>query len=228
MPVFCDFDGTISIQDATDLILSRFASPDWERIEEEWKQGAIGSAECMQRQVALIRATKRQLDAALDEIDIDPSFPAFASFCRSRGIPLTIVSDGVDYFIHRILARHGLAQLPVTANHLTICGLNGHTRYYLASPFSEATCASAAGMCKCRSVGLASGMRVYVGDGRSDFCVAAKPDLLFAKGHLAAFCERQNIPFMPYREFADVARAFKRRLPADVHGPSATPTRAFA
>jgi hypothetical protein len=33
---------------------------------------------------------------------------------------------------------------------------------------------------------------------------------------------------MPYREFADVARAFKRRLPADAHGPSATPTRAFA
>jgi 2-hydroxy-3-keto-5-methylthiopentenyl-1-phosphate phosphatase len=228
MPVFCDFDGTISIQDATDLILSRFAGPDWESIEEEWQQGAIGSAECMQRQVALIRATKEQLDAALDEIDIDPSFPAFVGFCRSRGIPLAVVSDGVDYFIHRILARHGLPQLPVTANHLTICGLNGHTRYYLASPFSEATCASAAGMCKCRSVGVASGIRVYVGDGRSDFCVATKPELLFAKGHLAAFCERENIPFMPYRHFADIAHAFKRRMPALLHPSSAAPTRTFA
>src|SRR5713101_4853019 len=177
MPVFCDFDGTISIQDATDLILSRFASPDWERIEEEWKQGAIGSAECMQRQVALIRATKRQLDAALDEIDIDPSFPAFASFCRSRGIPLTIVSDGVDYFIHRILARHGLAQLPVTANRLTLCGLNGHTRYYLASPFSGATCACADGMCTCRAVALPSEMRVYGGDRPSGFSIHTNPDL---------------------------------------------------
>jgi 2-hydroxy-3-keto-5-methylthiopentenyl-1-phosphate phosphatase len=115
MQVFCDFDGTISVQDATDFILARFADPAWQHIEEQWKQGAIGSAECMQRQVTLIRATGQQLDAALDEIEIDPSFPAFANYCRSQGIPLTIASDGVDYFIHRILARHRLPPLQVIA-----------------------------------------------------------------------------------------------------------------
>ncbi len=227
MRVFCDFDGTISIQDATDFILGRFADPEWEQIEDEWKQGVIGSAECMQRQVALICATRHQLDAALDEIQIDPSFPAFAGFCRSQGIPLTVVSDGVDYFIHRILARHRLPPLPVIANQLTICGLNGRTRYHLASPFSDARCASAAGMCKCRSVGAASGMRVYVGDGRSDFCVANKPELVFAKRNLAEFCQRQNIAFMPYRQFADVAQALKRRMPAMFHRSPETSTRAF-
>lgn len=228
MRVFCDFDATISIQDATDFILSRFADPEWEQIEDEWKRGVIGSAECMQRQVALICATRQQLDAALDEIQIDPSFPAFASFCRSKRIPLTVVSDGVDYFIHRILARHRLPALPVIANQLTICGLNGQTRYHLASPFGEAGCASAAGICKCRSVGAASGMRVYVGDGRSDFCVASKPELVFAKGTLAEFCQRQNIPFMPYRQFADVEQALKRRMPAMFHRSPETPTPAFA
>src|SRR6266496_3706023 len=83
MQVFCDFDGTISVQDATDFILARFADPEWQDIEEQWKQGAIGSAECMQRQVALISASQHQLDAALDAIEIDPSFTAFADFCRS-------------------------------------------------------------------------------------------------------------------------------------------------
>jgi len=76
MQVFCDFDGTISVQDATDFILARFADPEWQDIEEQWKKGIIGSAQCMQRQVALIRANKQQLDTALDAIEIDPSFPA--------------------------------------------------------------------------------------------------------------------------------------------------------
>lgn len=227
MQVFCDFDGTISIQDATDFILARFADPEWQDLEEQWKQSAIGSAECMQRQVALIRASQNQLDAALDAIDIDPSFAAFAGFCRSRRIALTVVSDGVDYFIHRILTRHSLPPLPVIANRLAITGLNGQTSYHLTSPFSEATCASAAGVCKCRCVDAGTGTRVYVGDGRSDFCVANKPDFVFAKGNLAEFCERRAIAFIPYRQFADIARALKRGIPAIFHRSSETPTRVF-
>ena len=228
MEVFCDFDGTISVQDATDFILSRFADPKWQDIEEQWEKGAVGSAECMQRQVALIRATRRQLDAALDEIEIDPSFPAFASYCCSEGIPLTILSDGVDYFIHRILARHSLPPLPVIANQLTIRGQNGNTRYQLALPFSQAACESGAGTCKCRCVRAAAGTRVYVGDGRSDFCVANNPELVFAKGNLAQYCERQGIAFIRYRRFADVTRALKTRVPTPLRCPPEMPARALA
>ena len=228
MPVFCDFDGTISVQDATDFILARLADPEWQDIEEQWKQGAIGSAECMQRQVALIRATRQQLDAALDEIEIDPSFPAFASYCRSQRIPLTVTSNGVDYFIRRILARHRLPPLPVIANQLTIHGHNGDKRYRLALRFSQSGCESGAGMCKCRCVRAAAGMRVYVGDGRSDFCVANEPEFVFAKGNLAEFCERRSIAFLPYRQFDDVAQALKTRVPTPLRRPPETLTRAVA
>jgi len=228
MQVFCDFDGTISVQDATDFILARFADPEWQDIEAQWKKGAIGSAQCMRRQVALIRATRQQLDAALDEIEIDPSFPAFAGYCHSQRIPLTILSDGADYFIHRILARHRLPPLPVIANQLTIHGQNGDKLYRLALPFSQAACESGAGMCKCRCVRAAAGTRVYVGDGRSDFCVADKPDLLFAKGRLAQDCERQGIAFIRYRRFADVTLALKTRVPTPLRRPSETPARALA
>jgi 2-hydroxy-3-keto-5-methylthiopentenyl-1-phosphate phosphatase len=228
MQIFCDFDGTISIQDATDFILARFADAEWRDIEEQWKRGTIDSAQCMQRQVALIRASQRQLDAALDAIQIDPSFPAFADFCRSRRIALTVVSDGVDYFIHRILAHHRLPPLRVIANQLTIHGHNGDKRYRLALPFSQATCESAAGMCKCLCVRAAAGTRVYVGDGRSDFCVANKPELVFAKGNLAEFCEQQGIAFLPYRQFDDVAQALKTPVPALLGRQPEAPTHAFA
>lgn len=217
MHVFCDFDGTISIEDATDFILSRFADPEWEIIEEEWKRGHIGSAECMQRQIALIHATRPELDKALDEITIDPGFSAFNDFCWNHGIPATVISDGVDYFIQRILTRHNLSYLPVIANRLAISGLNGHTSYHLSSPYSDAACASASGVCKCRAV-TSLDTRIYIGDGRSDFCVSDKPDLVFAKGKLAEYCESQGIAFISYGQFADVTPTLKRLLPGLLHG----------
>ena len=208
MHVFCDFDGTVSIEDATDFILTRFAAPEWENIEEEWKQGAIGSAECMQRQISLIHATRQEIDKALDDISIDPGFPAFVDFCRAQGFPVTVISDGVDYFIEQILARHHLECLPVSANRLTMSGINGDTAYHLSCPHSEPTCASAAGVCKCRAV-KSPDMSVYIGDGRSDFCVSDKPDLVFAKGKLAEYCADHGIRFIAYQQFTDVTDALR-------------------
>jgi 2-hydroxy-3-keto-5-methylthiopentenyl-1-phosphate phosphatase len=43
--VFVDFDGTISLEDTTDVILERFADPEWRKVEAEWLAGIIGSRE---------------------------------------------------------------------------------------------------------------------------------------------------------------------------------------
>lgn len=227
MHIFCDFDGTISIEDATDVILTRFADPQWLLIEEEWKAGHIGSAECMRRQISLIRASRAELAEALDGIAIDPGFASFIRFCKSYELPVTVISDGVDYFIRHILAKHHVTDLPVIANQLIIEGINGHTAYELASPFSHPACASAAGVCKCRNISSA-GMRIYVGDGRSDFCVSDKPDLVFAKGKLAIYCQQQDIPYLPYKNFNDVVHGLKKALPEFNHAATGTPLYAFA
>jgi 2-hydroxy-3-keto-5-methylthiopentenyl-1-phosphate phosphatase len=200
MHVFCDFDGTITIGDATDHVLSNLADPQWLEIEEQWKAGHIGSGACMRAQVGLIRASRDELDAVLDNVAVDPGFVAFRLFCRSRGIPMSVVSDGVDYFVHRILAREGVDDMPVLANRL------GFTEqgFELTSPYSLASCQSNAGTCKCSLVKTQSGPSIFVGDGRSDFCVSSKPDYVFAKGRLADFCTERGIDFMRYNSFHDI------------------------
>lgn len=218
MQVFCDFDGTISIKDTADEIFSRFASPEWENVETEWLSGLIGSAECMQRQIALIDASKQELDAALDSLEIDPAFPAFVRFCESIGAPLTIISDGVNYFIQRILQRHHLGHLPIVANRLSVTGARS---YALGSPYTKAACASGAGVCKCRQIGSRTGMRVFVGDGRSDFCAAGSADLLFAKNTLAIHCAQESIPYIAYQNFTDVQSDLRRALPGILQSASA-------
>jgi 2,3-diketo-5-methylthio-1-phosphopentane phosphatase len=200
MRVFADFDGTIALPDVTDVMLQRFASPEWEKIEADWIAGVIDAATCMRRQIALIEASPRALNAALDEIELDPDFPSFARWCDRVGIKLAILSDGVDYFIRRILERHGLDGVPVFANALKTTG----SRHALEHPWLNESCAAQQGVCKCAVTRAALGPLIFVGDGRSDQCVSQIADVVFAKGKLAAFCAEINRDFVPFATFADV------------------------
>ncbi|MDW6025474.1 MtnX-like HAD-IB family phosphatase [Mesorhizobium sp. BAC0120] len=223
--IYCDFDGTVSVQDATDFVLSQLADPEWQEIERLWENGEIGSGECMRRQVSLIRARPGQLDEVLDEIEIDPFFASFANFCAARSLPVTIVSDGVDHFIRRILRRHGLDHLPVVANRLVVSTRTGQPQYFLSSPHAGPTCTTTAGVCKCRWLTAHKQERVYIGDGRSDFCVADKPEFLFAKGELARHCAEREIPFFAYRDFGDVIASLRK---AAAHLPEAVEKSQYA
>ena len=202
LKVLCDFDGTISQTDTTDAIFDRFA-PSWRGIEALWEAGEIGSAECMRRQVELMDASLPELDEALDELEIDPTFPEFARFCEGAGIELVIVSDGIDHFVRRILQRAGLRHLPVRANRLI---QRGQRRYSLAHPHKVAGCTTRAGTCKCaRAASECEGRRaVLVGDGRSDFCLSHKADIVFAKKSLLAYARTNGIQAFEYADFTQV------------------------
>jgi len=203
MQVFCDFDGTVSVVDTTDRVLSRLAAPEWEALEADWLAGRIDAAACMRGQIALIRGSDAELEAMLDAVEIDPGFPAFAAWCADHAVPLTIVSDGVDRFIRRILDRHGLAGLPIVSNELA----GDPDARRLAQPHRRAGCAAGAGVCKCEAAAGRMGPAqtlVYIGDGRSDFCVSHRADILFAKGALADYAAGRGETHHPFATFHDV------------------------
>lgn len=204
MRIFCDFDGTIARVDTTDLVLTRLADPAWEDLEERWTRGEITAAECMRGQVALIGGDDAALDAVLDSVELADGFAEFVAWCQTAAVPLMVVSDGVDRFIARILDRHGLGHLPVIANHLVG---NAEVGRRLEQPWSRAGCAAGSGVCKCQ-VATKSDERandpgdlmVFIGDGRSDFCVSNRADLLFARDKLAAYARSRAVP---HHEFSD-------------------------
>ena len=199
MRIFCDFDGTIAKVDTTDLVLTRLADPAWEDLEERWTRGEITAAECMRGQVALIGGDEAALDAVLDSVELADGFVEFVAWCQASAVPLTVVSDGVDRFIARILARHGLGHLPVVANSLVgKAGARG-----LEQPWARAGCAAGSGVCKCQVAttdGRSDDLMVFIGDGRSDFCVSNRADLLFARDKLAAYARSRAVP---HHEFSD-------------------------
>jgi 2-hydroxy-3-keto-5-methylthiopentenyl-1-phosphate phosphatase len=203
MRIFCDFDGTISSADTAALVFSSFAGPIWEEIEARWEAGDIDAATCMIQQVEQINAPLVDIEAVLDGVGLRSGFAAFLEWSKARCIPVSIVSDGVDHFIRYFLERNGVAGVPVIANRLVAAR---HTRWTLEFPWHRAACAVGAGTCKCSIVntGDQDGPTVYIGDGKSDFCVASKADILFATARLRAFCVERAIPFFPFESFADV------------------------
>jgi len=201
--ILCDFDGTVSVEDITDSLLERFARPGWQAVEQAWRRGEIGSHDCMAEQVALLDASREEIDAHLDNMMIDRAFPAFVDSVESAGIPLAIVSDGLDYAIRRILGSHGLGRLPVIANRLEVVGPRD---WRLDFPFGSPSCRIASGNCKCACAGRARDEQrrvLLIGDGASDFCVAAEADLVFAKHRLIEHCRAAGIPYVPVTGFAD-------------------------
>ncbi len=200
--VYVDFDGTIMQCDTTDFLFERFALPQWRTVEEEWAAGRIGSRECMARQVELLRATPDQIDDAVAALEIDPGFAGFLALLKRLGISATVVSDGLDLVIEATLRRHGI-RVPYFANRIV---WQGGDRWRLEFPHARPTCAAGSGHCKCaRTEAHAEKLVIVIGDGRSDFCIAGRADLVLAKAKLIEECRAAGLPHLPFRGFEEAA-----------------------
>lgn len=196
--VFVDFDGTIAPVDTTDLLLERFAEPAWREIEEEWKAGRIGSRECMVRQIDLVRATPGEMDEFIRTVEIDSGFARFASLFRRLGHALIVVSDGLDRTIRTVLDRNDI-NVPYFANHLQ---WRGSDRWRLTFPHAKSDCSTLAGNCKCSfAEGNPRALNILVGDGRSDFCLAGRADLVLAKDSLLKHCRSSGLSHIAFENF---------------------------
>jgi 2,3-diketo-5-methylthio-1-phosphopentane phosphatase len=222
--VQCDFDGTISVLDVTDSLLQRFGQPGWQALEDDWEAGRIGSRACMQGQVALLAMSQAQLLQHLDGMAIDPQFPAFVRAAHALGLPVQVVSDGLDLAIRHILARHGLADLPVFANQLLPDPARGTDRWQLHTPHAQSGCQREAGNCKCARAAEQQVLQrrvLYLGDGSSDFCVSGRADLVLAKDKLLAHCRQQGFTHLPCADFGQALQQLQNLVaPA---APAASP-----
>ena len=202
--VLTDFDGTITLEDVAEILLHRFTGEAWMGPEREFRAERIGVREAMRREFALITAPPEALLETIErEARLDPEFPGFLEFARSRGIGVEIASEGLDFYAAPLLRRWGL---DVETRINRAVWEDGRMR--IEYPYADPTCT----LCGCCKMGRvlqlrAAGRRVaYVGDGHSDLCPAVEADAVFAKGHLADLCRREGIAFRPFRNFGDVRR----------------------
>ena len=204
--IFCDFDGTVASRDVGYNLFHHFSGGKNDALLPDWKSGRLSTRDCMQLECEMVRATPQEIADFLDPFDLDPTFPPFAEQCRVAGIPVIIVSEGLDFYIRNLLARHGLEELEVRSNigHLEAGGIR------IEFPHPNRVCP---GCGNCKAARIEEYRRtcgepcrvVYVGDGYSDACGVGASDVVFAKKDLIQYCESNRISYYCYANFRDVS-----------------------
>lgn len=206
--VLCDFDGTITLKDALYSFFEKYCTQEWKIVESLWTEGKIGSKECLEREFALVPNLNQQLiDNYLKTVEIDRTFKDFYYFCEENSIDLYIVSDGIDYFIKKILEFHRIKKIKIISNH----GEFVNKEFRLSYPNNAKNCTNNLGTCKCNvlnDIKKFYNKVIFVGDGVSDFCVANKADILYAKTSLLDYCMKNNIKCSKYNNFEDIKKSF--------------------
>jgi 2,3-diketo-5-methylthio-1-phosphopentane phosphatase len=208
LKLFVDFDGTITQEDIGEAFFLHFGGPSCAEHVHEYRDGRISAAECFRRETAALGAlTLEEVDRFLRAKPLSAGFPEFVRFCRERALEFHIVSDGLDFYIRRILEHHGVEGVSLYANRLELEDLGGgRFRPTIVYPYGAEGCDRCA-CCK-RNVLLSlageEDIIGFIGEGYSDRCAAQHADIVFAKDDLQKFCQQENISYYLYQDFFDV------------------------
>lgn len=215
LAIFCDFDDTITRSNVTDTVLEKFADPLWHEIQEDWLAGKLTAREVLQKQMPLITAQAKELDALIDSVEVDPFFGDFAVFCGEKNYSLHILSDGFDYWIRKILQRSlsahngAVKRIPVFACRLNLRG----GKAAISFPYFPEGCVHGCATCKpalFEQLKAGAEKSVVIGDGVSDLLLAKNADLVLAKNGLREFCGSEGIASHAFGDFRDVLQIIKR------------------
>jgi 2,3-diketo-5-methylthio-1-phosphopentane phosphatase len=210
--IFCDFDGTITTKDVGEYMFEEFG--DIEKayeIFQRWVKKEIDYAQVWTELAEQIKDLKaEELDAFLETIDIQYGFSEFIQFCKSNNFEFTILSDGMDYYIKKILNHNKFEDLNFFSNNFVFTSEGPKFSF----PYTDEECKDCA-TCK-RNILIDKSsdddITIYIGDGLSDTCPAQYVDFIFAKKSLLKFCEKERISYYPFKNFKDVIARIKPML----------------
>ncbi|MDA1128822.1 MAG: MtnX-like HAD-IB family phosphatase [Chloroflexi bacterium] len=207
--VLTDFDDTAAAQNVAEMLLYQFGAPDWQDVRQRFRDGEINLKEYQEIAFRDIRADRATMQSYVkDHANLRPFFTELWSFCQANGIPMAVVSQGLDFYIEALLERSGMSRVPIYAVDTEFIAGKISYRYNHAYPGNE-------------SQGNSKGFVVesfqergcyvfFAGDGQSDLEAARVADVTYAHRTLADLCDAESIPFQPFRDFGGMLLAVKR------------------
>ena len=110
--VQCDFDGTVTEEDISFLLLDAFAQGDWRQLLRQYREHKISVGEFNTRAFAMVKADKhRLLEALQGGVKVRAGFHELVTYSLEKGLRLVIVSNGLDFYIRAVLKGLGLADI---------------------------------------------------------------------------------------------------------------------
>jgi 2-hydroxy-3-keto-5-methylthiopentenyl-1-phosphate phosphatase len=208
MIIQIDFDGTIITNNISRLIREKFATGDWERIEQIYLQGHLTVEQSNRLQFTFVKERKERLqDFAVDHINLRAGFVEFTHYCQIMGIPLVIVSSGLDFYIEAILTSIGIVDLEYHCGQALLSKDGIEVSY--KDPDGNIT-DEGFKQKFLMSLKEQNNKVTYIGDGLSDLEPACAADHVFATGHLHTLLSINSIKHYPFSSFCEILDRIKR------------------
>ena len=205
--VQCDFDGTVTEQDISFLLLDEFANGDWHILNEQYTTGKLTVGQFNEKAFGLITAGKEtMLDFIKSRARIRKGFKDFVNLCSEKGLRLVIVSNGLEFYIENILTDNGLSEIEFHAAKTKFIPQGLKTRFQ--GPDGKL-------VDKDFKIGyvnhfLNEGYKIiYIGDGNSDLYPAKLCHSVFAIDNLLKNCRLTGIICNPFEDFTDITKILK-------------------
>jgi 2-hydroxy-3-keto-5-methylthiopentenyl-1-phosphate phosphatase len=203
----CDFDGTITQEDISFLILDAFASGDWRQLLARYREGKISVGHFNTEAFAMVKADEPTLlQFVKSRAKIRAGFHQLLDYCHGKGFKFVIVSNGLDFYIETILRDIGIDNIEVFAARTRFSPSGIDVRYVgprgnqLMDSFKESYV----------SLFRDRGYRViYAGNGISDVSPSRQAYHIFATGELIDHCKQMNLDCTPFVDLHDIVEGLE-------------------
>ncbi|MBP1156241.1 MULTISPECIES: 2-hydroxy-3-keto-5-methylthiopentenyl-1-phosphate phosphatase [unclassified Paenibacillus] len=206
--IFCDFDGTITVNDNIVAIMKHFQPPGWDTLVDQIINKEITIREGVGRMFALLPTSMQQevIDYAIGNVTIRDGFRELLEYCKCEDVHFLVTSGGIDFFVYPVLSKFPIPKEYIYCNGSNFSG----SHIQIEWPHScDKHCANDCGMCKTtiiRQYPAESYERILIGDSVTDFEGAKLADIVFARSHLVKLCEDLNLNYYPFENFFDVIK----------------------
>lgn len=218
--VVTDFDGTLMHQDVGDTLMRELGvleEAETMEVTRLFREKKIGSLDWIRTAYTFLEGKREQVDRIIDTVRPREGAAEFLAICREHRIPVTILSDGMSYYVERITAKFGIQVHDIIVNPITYTRDGGYDlKVQNPNPFCK--------WCGCCKAGVVRELKqagshiIYIGDGSSDFFGSGYADWVFARSNLANRMLQGGDRYFPFESFHDILQVLKPQLNAFLDG----------
>lgn len=210
--IFCDFDGTITVNDNIVAIIKHFNPPGWEEIATSVLSQQISIRDGVGQMFRLLPTSKQKevVEYGINNVQIRDGFAELLQYCKDEQIEFYVTSGGIDFFVFPVLARFGIPEDHIYCNGSDFSG----EQIEITWPHPcDGQCTNDCGMCKTtimRRFPASEYERIIIGDSVTDFEGAKLADTVFSRHYLTEKCKELGLPHTEFTTFHDIVHELKK------------------
>ncbi len=207
--VFCDFDGTITVDETFVAMITKFAPAAADLLLPEIYAQRVTLRDGVRQMLESIPSSSYpKIIEFMRSQPIRVGFSEFLDFLKTAQIPIVIISGGLQIMVETTLAPY-LDR--ITAVHAIEVDTTG-AYLQASSRYEDGTelVAKAQIMAK-----YTADETIAIGDSITDWQMALAADCVFARPPLTEYLAKQNKPYSEWDDFFDIRKLLSQHLAAD-------------